>query len=41
LGETRWLERLARDTGRPNAIVAFADPVLRAAAQPDLMEQAV
>ncbi len=25
LGETRWLERLARDTGRPNAIVAFAD----------------
>lgn len=72
VGETRWLERLARDTGRPNAIVAFADlaapdveavleahlaassavrgirqiltwhadPVLRVAAQPDLMEQA-
>lgn len=72
VGETRWLQRLSAETGRPAAIVAFADlaapgvegvleahaaaapalrgirqilnwhadPALRVAARPDLMEQA-
>lgn len=71
VGETRWLQQLSAETGRPTAIVAFADlsapgiegvldahaaapalrgirqilnwhadPALRVAAQPDLMEQA-
>ena len=72
VGETRWLQQLAAETGRPTAIVAFADlaapgvegvleahaaaapalrgirqilnwhadPALRAAARPALMEQA-
>ena len=70
VGETRWLQQLSAETGRPTAIVAFADlaapgiegvlnahatvpalrgirqilnwhadPALRVAAQPDLMEQ--
>ncbi len=71
VGETRWLQQLSMETGRPTAIVAFADlaapsvegvleahaatpalrgirqilnwhadPALRVAARPDLMEQA-
>lgn len=72
VGETRWLQQLSAETGRPTAIVAFADlaapgvegvleahaaaaptlrgvrqilnwhadPALRVAARPDLMEQA-
>ena len=71
MGETRWLQQLSTETGRPTAIVAFADlaapgvegvleahaaapalrgirqilnwhadPALRVAARPDLMEDA-